>query len=127
MPRKEPVEWSTFFYAGDNLDGLARIAEMGISVDLVYIDPPFATNNEFLIDSDRANTVSASGELAYADTVRGDDYLQQLRLRLEAIRRVMAEDGSIYVPYRRQDGAPRTPADGRGVRGPQLPQQHHPH
>ena len=86
------------FYAGDNLDGLARIAEMGISVDLVYIDPPFATNNEFLIDSDRANTVSASGELAYADTLRGSDYLAQLRLRLEGIRRkVMADDGSIYV------------------------------
>ena len=85
------------FYRGDNLEGLTRIAAMGITVHLVYIDPPFATNNEFLIDSDRANTVSASGELAYADTVRGDDYLEQLRLRLEAIRRVMADDGSIYV------------------------------
>ena len=85
------------FYRGDNLEGLSRIAGMGIKVDLVYIDPPFATNNEFLIDSDRANTVSASGELAYADTVRGDEYLQQLGLRLEAIRRVLADDGSIYV------------------------------
>ena len=85
------------YYHGDNLEGLGLVAEKGIKVDLVYIDPPFATNNEFLIDADRANTVSASGELAYADTVQGDDYLQQLRLRLEAIRRVMAEDGSIYV------------------------------
>ena len=85
------------FYRGDNLEGLSRIAGMGIKVDLVYIDPPFATNNEFLIDSDRANTISASGELAYADTVRGDEYLQQLGLRLEAIRRVLADDGSIYV------------------------------
>ena len=85
------------FYRGDNLEGLSRIAGMGIKVDLVYIDPPFATNNEFLIDSDRANTISASGELAYADTVRGDDYLQQLGLRLEAIRRLLADDGSIYV------------------------------
>ena len=85
------------FYAGDNLEGLARLAELGITVDLVYIDPPFATNTEFLMDSGRANTVSASGELAYADTLRGDDYLEQLRLRLESIRRVMADDGSIYV------------------------------
>ena len=85
------------FYAGDNLEGLARLAELGITVDLVYIDPPFATNSEFLMDSGRANTVSASGELAYADTLRGDDYLEQLRLRLESIRRVMADDGSIYV------------------------------
>ena len=85
------------FYAGDNLEGLSLIDGAGIKVELVYIDPPFATNNEFLIDSDRANTVSASGELAYADTVRGDEYLEQLRLRLEAIRRVMTDDGSIYV------------------------------
>ena len=85
------------YYHGDNLEGLGLVAEKGIKVDLVYIDPPFATNNEFLIDADRANTVSASGELAYADTVQGDDYLQQLRLRLEATRRVMADNGSIYV------------------------------
>ncbi len=85
------------FYRGDNLEGLALIAERGIKVDLVYIDPPFATNNEFLIDTDRANSISASGELAYSDTVIGEDYLDQLRLRLEAIRRVMADDGSVYV------------------------------
>ncbi len=85
------------FHAGDNLEGLAYLADLGIRVDLVYIDPPFATNTEFLMDSDRANTVSASGELAYSDTLRGGDYLEQLRLRLEAIHSVMAADGSIYV------------------------------
>ncbi len=73
------------------------MAELGVVADLVYIDPPFATNNEFLMDSDRANTVSASGDLAYSDALRGDDYLEQLGLRLEAIRRVMAHDGSVYV------------------------------
>ena len=85
------------FHAGDNLDGLNILAESGVAVHLVYIDPPFATNHEFLMDSDRANTVSGSGELAFADTVRGNDYVEQLRGRLEAIRRVMADDGSIYV------------------------------
>ena len=85
------------FHAGDNLRGLEMVREQGVRVDLVYIDPPFATNTEFLMDSDRANTVSASGKLAYADTLRGGDYLEQLRLRLEAIRSVMAADGSIYV------------------------------
>lgn len=85
------------FHTGDNLDGLEMVREHGMRVDLVYIDPPFATNTEFLMDSDRANTVSASGKLAYADTLKGGDYLEQLRLRLEAIRSVMAADGSIYV------------------------------
>ena len=85
------------FYAGDNLGGLRLIAEMGISVDLVYIDPPFATNNEFLIDDHRANTVSASGRPAYSDTLRGNDYLDALRQRLNAIRDVMSPTGSIYI------------------------------
>jgi len=66
------------FHAGDNLDGLELVREHGMRVDLVYIDPPFATNTEFLMDSDRANTVSASGKLAYADTLKGGDYLEQL-------------------------------------------------
>ena len=85
------------FYAGDNLAGLGLLARRGVSADLVYIDPPFATNNEFLVDTDRANTVSASGRLAYADTIRGSDYLDALRLRLTAIREIMSPAGSIYV------------------------------
>lgn len=85
------------FYPGDNRRGLQLIAGLGIKADLVYIDPPFATNNEFLIDANRANSISASGELAYADTTLGDAYLDQLRQRLAAIRGVMAPAGSIYV------------------------------
>ena len=85
------------FYAGDNLDGLRLMAEMGIIVDLVYIDPPFATNNEFLIDEDRANTISASGRLAYWDTVKGSAYLRNLEDRFRGIRDVMSPVGSIYV------------------------------
>ena len=85
------------FYAGDNLHGLRMLADMDITVDLVYIDPPFATNHEFLIDDHRANTISASGRPAYSDTVQGSDYLDALRLRLLAIRSVMSPFGSIYV------------------------------
>ena len=85
------------FYAGDNLAGLELLTHRGIRVDLVYIDPPFATNNEFLVDDDRANAISASGRLAYADTTRGAEYLDALRLRLLAIREVMSPTGSIYV------------------------------
>lgn len=85
------------FYAGDNLDGLRLMAHQEIQADLVYIDPPFATNNEFLIDDQRANTISASGRPAYSDTLRGNDYLDALRQRLDAIHDVMSPTGSIYV------------------------------
>ncbi len=85
------------FYGGDNLKGLGLLARRDIRADLVYIDPPFATNNGFLVDSDRANSVSASGWLAYSDTIRGTEYLDALRLRLLAIRKVMSPTGSIYI------------------------------
>jgi adenine-specific DNA-methyltransferase len=85
------------FFGGDNLSGLHLISEMGIRVDLVYIDPPFATNNEFLIDDHRANAVSAWGIFAYADTNIGNSYLHALWQRLCAIRQVMASRASIYV------------------------------
>ena len=85
------------FYAGDNLTGLRLLSQRGIRADLVYIDPPFATNNRFLLDTDRANAISASGKLAYSDTIRGPDYLDALKLRLLAIKDVMSPTGSIYV------------------------------
>ena len=86
-----------YLHFGDNLEGLRRLAHLGITVDLVYIDPPFATNNHFLIDTDRANAISASGKVAYSDKTRGPAYLGGLRLRLGAIRDVMSPNGSIYV------------------------------
>ena len=86
-----------YLHFGDNLEGLRRIAHIGVTVDLVYIDPPFATNNDFLIDTDRANSISASGKMAYSDKTRGAAYLDELCLRFRAIREVMSPIGSIYV------------------------------
>ncbi len=85
------------FHSGDNLDGLRRLADRGVTVDLVYIDPPFATNNEFLIDDARANSVSASGRLAYSDRLRGSAYLDALSERLSAIRSITSPAASLYV------------------------------
>ena len=85
------------FYGGDNLAGLELLRQRGVSVDLVYIDPPFATNNEFRLEAGRANSISGAGEPAYADTLRGGEYLEALGRRLAAIRRLMAPAGSIYV------------------------------
>ncbi len=88
---------SNLLYFGDNLEGLHRLALMRVSVDLVYIDPPFGTSNEFLIDKHRANSISASGVPAYSDRTQGDEYLEALATRLRALRGIMAERASIYV------------------------------
>ena len=56
-------------YAGDNPDGLGRLAELGIAVDPVYIDPPFATNQDFPIDAGRGRANAISAVIAPARSV----------------------------------------------------------
>ena len=85
---------------GDNLGAMrALMGEYRGKVDLIYIDPPFATNARFRIGADRANSVSSSNAdaLAYADTLTGAEYLEFLRARLVFLRELLAEHGSIYL------------------------------
>jgi adenine-specific DNA-methyltransferase len=90
MTSLRPVEpWNTFV-EGDNLDVLQRLATDGERFDLVYIDPPYNTGNDF----------------AYVDDIRGADgrrrgrhdaWVAMMRPRLEAARAVMTERAAIYV------------------------------
>ena len=79
--------WNTFI-EGDNLDVLPTLeAEFG-QADLVYIDPPYNTGNDF----------------AYRDDIRGERggsrheaWVAMMRPRLEAARDVLSERGAIFV------------------------------
>ena len=85
---------------GENLAALnALLPEYGGKVALVYIDPPFATNSQFRIGNGRTATVSSSNgdALAYTDQLRGDAYLAFLRERLELLRELLADNGSLYL------------------------------
>lgn len=68
-------------------------------VDLVYIDPPFATNSEFKIGRGRVATVSASAkdETAYSDRLGGTEFMEFLRERFVHLKQLMSEHASIYV------------------------------
>ncbi|MBU2068172.1 site-specific DNA-methyltransferase, partial [Patescibacteria group bacterium] len=61
--------------------------------------PPFATNGNFRIGKDRANTISQSNgdSIAYSDTIVGTDFLEFLRERLIFMRELMSDKGSIYL------------------------------
>lgn len=85
---------------GENLSAMqALLDRYRGAVDLIYIDPPFATNALFRIGADRANAVSSSAAdaVAYTDTLVGADYLEFLRARLIFLRELLAEHGSIYL------------------------------
>ena len=79
--------WNTFI-EGDNLDVLPTLeAEFG-KVDLVYIDPPYNTGNDF----------------AYRDDIRGEQggsrheaWVAMMRPRLEAARELLSDRGAIFV------------------------------
>lgn len=68
----------------DNIIGLRFLRDqlnMAGKIDLVYIDPPFATGSTFSADiSGRVATVSNSsdGYIAYQNTLKGKEFLNFL-------------------------------------------------
>lgn len=85
---------------GDNLSVLKTLLDnYSGQVDLIYIDPPFATNGHFKIGEERTNTISSSNadEIAYSDTLIGAEFLEFLRERLFFLRELMSDKASIYL------------------------------
>ena len=87
---------------GDNiyiLNKLCKDETIRGKVDLIYIDPPFATNNTFTIDEGRASTISNSkgGVVAYKDTLTGIEFIEFLRERLILLKELLSPVGSIYL------------------------------
>ena len=68
------------------------------SVDLIYIDPPYNTNQVFSVDNDRVSTISRNGSVvAYSDNLRPSEYLEFIRERLILMRELLSAKGSIYL------------------------------
>lgn len=87
---------------GDNLAVLKHLVdEKGLAgtVDLVYLDPPFATQKRFSVSEGRSATISArkQGQLAYADELTGGAFLEFLRARLILLHELLSAQGSLYL------------------------------
>lgn len=91
--------WHNMLIFGDNLQIMKSLLEMkragqlcnsdGTSgVRLVYIDPPFATKQDFRGTQDQK---------AYQDRVAGAQFLEFLRKRLVLIRELLSDDGALYL------------------------------
>lgn len=86
---------------GDNFCGLSFLLKNGYEnkIDLVYIDPPFNTNQKFFISETRCNSISKSsqGLLAYHDNFSLDEYLEFMRERFVLIYKLLSDKGSLYT------------------------------
>ena len=87
---------------GENIRALKYLLEeRGLKgkVDLIYTDPPFATNITFTVTDGRSSTISSSshGSVAYTDNVLGDDFVSYIRERLLLMKELLSEKGSIYL------------------------------
>jgi adenine-specific DNA-methyltransferase len=105
MPKWWPEGWKNKLIWGDNKYIMSSLLpEFAGKINLIYIDPPFATGADFSIkmkigDLEWTKEPSVIEEKAYRDTWgRGlDSYLQMMYERLVLMRELLAENGSIYV------------------------------
>ena len=95
-PEKENI-----ILQGENFKALSILLKNGYrsKIDLIYIDPPFATTNDFIISEERTSTISIpkNGIVAYSDKLEGPEYLEFIRERLILLRELLSGSGSIYL------------------------------
>ena len=96
------MEDNNILIKGNNMSGLKWLLDNGYKgkIDLVYIDPPFATGGTFSKDKNgRVATISKSSDsiLAYSDTLQGKDYINYLKERVLLIRELLSDKGSFYL------------------------------
>ncbi|MGH3985569.1 MAG: site-specific DNA-methyltransferase [Pseudonocardiaceae bacterium] len=103
--------WRNKLIWGDNLHVLASLAEeLAGQVDLIYIDPPFDSRQDYKVriavgdggdagDQDLAKLSSVLEEKAYRDTWgKGvESYLQMLYERLVLLRELLSDRGSLFL------------------------------
>ena len=103
--KPEDLAWRNKLIWGDNKYVLGSLLDQYAGqVDLIYIDPPFATGQDFTLQvSIGEQTVekepSIIEEKAYRDTWgRGlETYLQMMRDRLGLMRELLSPQGTLYV------------------------------
>lgn len=91
---------NSFVVQGDNFATMAAmLPRYRGKIDLVYIDPPFNTEQVFSFTDDRVSTISRpnTGKVAYSDVMTKDDYLKFMYDRFVLIRELLSEKGSLYV------------------------------
>lgn len=100
------ADFTNLLIQGDCLSACAYLKSKNIKVDLVYIDPPFASgakyakkiylrNNKNIAIQNQDTFINE--EIMYGDIWQKEDYLNWLYERLLAIQEIMSEKSTIFV------------------------------
>ena len=99
--------WKNKLIWGDNLLVMGSLLEkFAGKIDLIYIDPPFATGADFSFTAEVGDSgqeilkeQSLIEEKAYRDTwgEHGEKYTSWLASRLNILRELLSDRGSIYI------------------------------
>ena len=92
-------DWQNLLIFGDNLQVMKTLLEWKKAgklcnadgtpgVRLIYIDPPFATKQDFR---------GTQEQKAYQDKIIGAQFVEFIRKRLVLLRGILSDDGSIYI------------------------------
>jgi site-specific DNA-methyltransferase (adenine-specific)/adenine-specific DNA-methyltransferase len=82
--------WTNKLIFGDNLMALKNLYEDPIikgKVKLIYIDPPFATKQDFMTKEEKA----------YQDKVAGSKFLEFIRKRIIFLKELLNQDGALFI------------------------------
>ncbi|MBE7091346.1 MAG: site-specific DNA-methyltransferase [Clostridiales bacterium] len=90
----------SYLFYGDNFEIMSALlnGRKGF-IDLIYIDPPFNTNQIFSVSENRANTISRKkgSTIAYSDLMTDDEFIKFMYERFVLIYELLSEEGSLYV------------------------------
>jgi adenine-specific DNA-methyltransferase len=113
--REESVDFEStrnIFIEGDNLDALKLLQETYLNkVNMIYIDPPYNTGNDFIYEDDfaenveeflkRSNQKDEVGNRLIANTEANgrfhSDWLSMMYPRLKLARNLLSDDGVIFI------------------------------
>jgi len=95
---KNSADWHNKLIFGDNLQAMKSLLRMkernelvnadgSPGVKLIYIDPPFATKQEFR---------GSKEQKAYQDKIAGAQFVEFMRKRLVFLYELLADDGCLY-------------------------------
>jgi adenine-specific DNA-methyltransferase len=99
---KKPVDNTdnSLLLKGDNFTALSSLLPNHTGkIDLIYIDPPFNTNQTFTVEDERVSTISRKKNaiVAYSDQMTPSEYIEFMRERLILLRELLSDSGSIYL------------------------------